>query len=278
MSIGDIHALGLLSARNRRVSAGRPADEYPTGCTPSRTDRPHGGRTRLHEPAELARLMLDRLRAGTAGTTPAPETTSLPQTIAESFQRQVEQRPESIAVGHRDRRLSYAQLSSAAKAVASRLVRHGISPGARVGICLDRGPEAIGAILGTLRAACTYVPLDPDYPRARLEAMATRARLSAIISDRVFEQRTPDRFAQALLIPVDPQDMSRQDPLRGSAHGGQTGTASGPSLYRVHQRLDVYAQGGRRESRASSGCVRRLGTGIRPEPNRDTRADGESLV
>ncbi len=80
--------------------------------------------------------------------------------------------------------------------------RRGVSPGARVGICLDRTPDAVSAILGTLKAACTYVPLDPQYPRARLEAMASRARLSAIVTDQVSHQRELSRFSNAVLVPA----------------------------------------------------------------------------
>ena len=52
----------------------------------------------------------------------------------------------------------------------------------RVGVCLERGPWLVAVLLGVLRAGCAYVPLDPEYPVARLEFMVADAGVSAVVT------------------------------------------------------------------------------------------------
>ena len=47
----------------------------------------------------------------------------------------------------------------------------GVGPEARVGVCLERRPELVVALLAVLKAGGAYVPLDPAYPAERLAYM-----------------------------------------------------------------------------------------------------------
>jgi L-proline---[L-prolyl-carrier protein] ligase len=63
--------------------------------------------------------------------------------------------------------VSYCELERLADGVAARLCRLGVEPGARVGLYVRRSCDAVAAMLGTLRAGCTYVPVDPAAPLER---------------------------------------------------------------------------------------------------------------
>ena len=63
--------------------------------------------------------------------------------------------------------LSYGELDVLIERVAGILHHQGVRPGARIGICLPRSVDAIAAILGVVRAGCTYVPVDPAAPAER---------------------------------------------------------------------------------------------------------------
>lgn len=102
-------------------------------------------------------------------------------TIAERFARQAQATPSALAVRWHNQALTYAELDTAATATASRLASS-IAAGSRIGICLDRTPEAVAAILGTLRASCSYVPLDPAWPQQRLQLMARAADVTAVLA------------------------------------------------------------------------------------------------
>ncbi len=89
--------------------------------------------------------------------------------------------PDAPALDDDTGQVSYGELRNLAMALAARVRGAGVARGAAVGICLPRCVEAVVAILGTLAAGCAYVPLDPDLPRARREAMCTAADVAAVI-------------------------------------------------------------------------------------------------
>ncbi|MEU4558324.1 amino acid adenylation domain-containing protein [Actinoplanes sp. NPDC023936] len=91
-----------------------------------------------------------------------------PRLIHELIRQQAAATPDAIAVEFEDRTLTYAELDGWANRLAHRLRRHGIGPESRVAIFLDRSPELMVALLGTLKAGGCYVPLDAEHPPARL--------------------------------------------------------------------------------------------------------------
>jgi amino acid adenylation domain-containing protein len=91
--------------------------------------------------------------------------------------------PDAPAVAGGGAVLSYAQLELRANQLAHQLRAQGLPAGARIGICLPREPSCLVAVLAVLKAGAAYVPLDPDYPPARLAAMAADADLAALLVD-----------------------------------------------------------------------------------------------
>jgi amino acid adenylation domain-containing protein len=91
--------------------------------------------------------------------------------LHELIEEQVRRTPDAPAVRYKGATLTYAELSARAARLASRLTRLGAGPEALVGVCLERSFELIVALLGILKAGAAYVPLDPSYPRERLDAI-----------------------------------------------------------------------------------------------------------
>jgi amino acid adenylation domain-containing protein len=98
------------------------------------------------------------------------------------FEAQVARTPDATAVVFGDDKLTYAQLNLRANSVARRLLALGIGPEATVGVCMDRSLELAVAVLGLLKAGGVCVPLDPDYPRERLEYILDDARIGTILT------------------------------------------------------------------------------------------------
>ncbi|WP_219822057.1 non-ribosomal peptide synthetase [Streptomyces sp. Ru62] len=109
----------------------------------------------------------------------APE----PADLLDRFRSAVDRCPTRIAVAASDGELDFAQLDLRTRRVAARLGARGAGRGSRVGVCVGRGTGLVVALLGVWRAGAAYVPLDPRYPRLRLERMAAEARLDLLITD-----------------------------------------------------------------------------------------------
>jgi amino acid adenylation domain-containing protein len=90
--------------------------------------------------------------------------------------------PRAIAVTDGDLELTYQALRRRSGIVAARLASHGIAPGSVVGMHLPRCADAIAVMLGVMASGCVYLPLDPSYPKARLQFMLDRTEAAAVIS------------------------------------------------------------------------------------------------
>ena len=64
--------------------------------------------------------------------------------------------------------LTYGALEARANQLSAYLRRRGVEPGDRIAIITNRSPEAVIAMIATLKCGATYVPLDPIYPVAQL--------------------------------------------------------------------------------------------------------------
>src|SRR5262249_62247086 len=58
----------------------------------------------------------------------------------------------------------------------------GVGRGGLIGVCAERAPELIAAILGVLKAGAAYVPLDPDSPPARRAAIVAETGAAVVLT------------------------------------------------------------------------------------------------
>ncbi|HEX5120927.1 MAG TPA: amino acid adenylation domain-containing protein [Pseudonocardiaceae bacterium] len=129
----------------------------------------------------------------------AVNTTSVPypadSTVQELFAATVRRRPDACAVVGVDRALRYAELDRLADGVAALLRAEGARPGDVVGICADRSPELIIALVAIVKCGCAYLPFDRSWPDERLHGVFLRAACRLVLTDRPAELsgRFPDR-------------------------------------------------------------------------------------
>ncbi|HEV2736700.1 MAG TPA: amino acid adenylation domain-containing protein, partial [Longimicrobiaceae bacterium] len=97
------------------------------------------------------------------------------------FEAGVEHAPDAVAVVCEEVSLTRAELNRRANRVAHLLGRLGVGAETRVGVCLERGVEAVVAILGVLKAGGAYVPLDPSTPPGRLALLLEDAGASVLL-------------------------------------------------------------------------------------------------
>ncbi|GAA2515393.1 non-ribosomal peptide synthetase [Winogradskya humida] len=157
----------------------------------------------LLTPGELA--FLDTVN-NTAVDVPAPGAVEL-------FAAQVARTPDAPAVTHRGTTLSFAELDRRANRVAHRLRELGVGAGALVGVCVHRSTDLVAAMLGVHKAGAAYVPLDPDYPAARIELVLSASAAAAVLVDERGRESLPATSAAV----VDVSD------LPGGAADGEPG-------------------------------------------------------
>ncbi len=93
------------------------------------------------------------------------------KTIHQIFEEQVEQTPNNIAVVFEDKRLTYRELNERANQLARKLRSRGIASDSIVAIMVEHSTEMIIGIMGILKAGGAYLPIDPKYPKDRIEYM-----------------------------------------------------------------------------------------------------------
>jgi amino acid adenylation domain-containing protein len=106
------------------------------------------------------------------------------ESVDQLFARQAAATPAAVAVRSSGAgTLTYGALDAQATQLAAFLTAAGVGPNVRVGICLQRTPALLVALVGVLRAGGAYVPLDPAFPVQRLEWMLEDAALPLVLAD-----------------------------------------------------------------------------------------------
>ncbi|WP_280677847.1 non-ribosomal peptide synthetase [Kitasatospora sp. MAA19] len=97
--------------------------------------------------------------------------------------RRAAETPGAPAVLCGDVVLTYAELDARANRVAHWLVERGVRPEAPVAVLMNRSADLVVALLAVLKAGGVYVPLDPDYPAARIQYVLDDAEPVLVLRD-----------------------------------------------------------------------------------------------
>src|SRR6185312_1457222 len=123
--------------------------------------------------------------------------------VAQLFEAQVEQRPGAIAIVSGSEQLSYEELNQRANQLAHYLRGQGVGVEAVVGLCLERSVEMVVGLLGILKAGGAYLPLDPAYPRQRLEYLLADARVQMVLTQAGLLERLQAVAQPVRCLPLD---------------------------------------------------------------------------
>ncbi|HEY0607234.1 MAG TPA: condensation domain-containing protein, partial [Herpetosiphonaceae bacterium] len=135
--------------------------------------------------------------------------------IHQLFEAHVSRAPDAPAVvwmehGQAQHTLSYAELNARANQLAHALQDRGVGPEMCVGVCLDRSPALVIALLAVLKAGGAYLPLDPAYPADRLKFMLDDSRAPLLITEQRLSGTLPEHAAQVFWIDVEREAIAQQ--------------------------------------------------------------------
>ncbi|MFJ2264641.1 non-ribosomal peptide synthase/polyketide synthase [Streptomyces sp. NPDC087844] len=167
------------------------------------------------------------------------ETHTEERTVHTLFEEQAHRTPDAVAILQAGRHLTYGRLNTKANQLARRIKSLGVGCEDVVGVCLARGPEALVALLGIMKAGAAYLPLDADQPVQRLRHMIESSGASLLLTQAAYAERLEVLPTPKLFIDTDWPTIATYDvesPRTGVAPqnlayviftSGSTGTPKG---------------------------------------------------
>lgn len=116
------------------------------------------------------------------------------------IEEQTEKTPDATAVVFHDQQWTYRELNEQANTIAAVLRKQGVKPETLVGLCVDRSPEMLAALLGIHKAGGAYVPLDPTFPHERLAFMLADSSAPVLITQTSLASFFPDYEGSVILL------------------------------------------------------------------------------
>jgi amino acid adenylation domain-containing protein/non-ribosomal peptide synthase protein (TIGR01720 family) len=109
--------------------------------------------------------------------------------------------PSAVAVELGGERWTYRRLVGSARRLARRLRELGVGPDTVVGLCAERSPAMVVAMLAILEAGGAWLPLDPALPAERLAFMLDDSEARVLLLQEPLRDRLP---AEGLrVVPLD---------------------------------------------------------------------------
>jgi amino acid adenylation domain-containing protein len=152
-------------------------------------------------------IMVDQKPRQTATAWRAPD-----RCFYQLFEEQAARTPEATAVVCGADQLTYGELNARANQLARHLQRCGIGPERLVGISLPRSVAMVVAVLAVHKAGGAYLPLDPDYPAARLALLMHHADLRFLLSEKgVLSRLKPEPTVSVVCLDTIGETIAAED-------------------------------------------------------------------
>ncbi|MFF9003570.1 amino acid adenylation domain-containing protein [Streptomyces achromogenes] len=122
------------------------------------------------------------------------------ETLPALFRRQAARSRDAVAVEDARRRLSFGELLDEVESLAQMLVGLGVRRETRVGVVVGRSAELAVTLMAVLFAGGAFVPVDPDYPRERVQFMLTDSAPEVLVCTAATRTVVPEEFAGTVLV------------------------------------------------------------------------------
>ncbi|MGD9898611.1 MAG: amino acid adenylation domain-containing protein [Calditrichaceae bacterium] len=121
-------------------------------------------------------------------------------TVHQWFEQLAEEFPDTVAVTQENQSLTYKKLNEKANQLARMLIKHGIGADKITGICLPRSMDIPVSVMAILKAGGSFLPIDPVYPKDRIEYMIKDSGISALITHEAILANLPETDVHMILL------------------------------------------------------------------------------
>jgi len=151
----------------------------------------------------------------------------------DDFFVQVEKNPDHPALVDENGNYTYKELECISNAVAGYLIKNHVKEDDFIAVCMGRVKEFIAAVIGIQKAGAAYVPIDPEYPKERIEYMLKDSEAKIIL--------TLEDVKRIASIDKNPEPVNKMNP-NGRAYmiytSGSTGLPKGVVI--PHRALNYF--------------------------------------
>lgn len=132
-----------------------------------------------------------------------------PSLLHELFELQVIQNPDQTAIIEGERSMTYLELNKRSNQIARKLKESGLEREQPVGVYAARCIESIANIMGILKAGGVYVPIDPIYPKDRIDYILENSGCRQMINTDFYDLHQLLEYSNTnLSINIDPKDLA----------------------------------------------------------------------
>lgn len=115
------------------------------------------------------------------------------------FEEQVVKTPFNIAVEHKNKKVTYEELNNQANKLARTLLKYNVEPNDLIAIYMDRSIEMVVSMLAILKVGAAYVPIDPGYPKDRIEFMLMDSNVRLILAEKNLKDTLNKKYSNCII-------------------------------------------------------------------------------
>jgi len=119
--------------------------------------------------------------------------------LIELLRKQAEITPDNIALEFHDSKTTYLELHKKVNQLAHYLKAQGVESGDFIAVSFSRSPELVYTLLAIMECGAAYLPLDPEYPKERLEFMLNDSGAKVLLTSKTLFASLPS-WPQTLFI------------------------------------------------------------------------------
>jgi non-ribosomal peptide synthetase component F len=106
--------------------------------------------------------------------------------------------PDNAAIKFDDQVVTYRTLVDRSNQLSRLLMDGNIKKGDIIGLAVDRSPQMVICLLAIMKCGAAYLPLDPEYPKERIEFMLDDSSAKILLTSEKYKARFQSHVTELL--------------------------------------------------------------------------------